>query len=196
MAKKLTAASVAKLRAGKDRREIPDAGCRCLYLLIGTSGAKSWTFRYRRPGTSVTAKLTLGTTDTTGRKPLPADQLRHGMALTLAEARTLATQAALAVANDLDPGVDRQIQKHERKVEAQTADQRTYPSFARTYITRHAKANRRDWRDVSRLLGVDPDTDELKIIPGSTAERGPQPAGASILEPEVIAGTRLPPEDG
>jgi hypothetical protein len=41
MAKTLTAIAVANARAGSKRREIPDGGCRALYLVIQPSGAKS-----------------------------------------------------------------------------------------------------------------------------------------------------------
>ena len=186
MAKTLTAPAVEKLRAGKARREIPDGGCRGLYLLIGTSGQKSWTYRFRRPSNSKSAKLTLGTVDLTGRKPLLLDKLKHGMALTLAEARTLATQAAMAVANDLDPAIERQDQKAKRKVEASTADQRTFPAMARIYIERKAKPHRRDWRDLARKLGLNPDEDGMPIIPGSIAQRWESRAAASIDKVEVV----------
>ena len=58
MAKPLTAISVAKARAGAIRREIPDPGCRGLYLVVQPSGVKSWAARYRAYRRSV--KLTLG----------------------------------------------------------------------------------------------------------------------------------------
>jgi hypothetical protein len=58
MTKPLTAVAVAKLRAGADRREIPDAGCRGLYLIVQPSGLKSWAARYRFRG--IPTKLTLG----------------------------------------------------------------------------------------------------------------------------------------
>ena len=58
MAQPLTAISVAKARAGTDRREIPDPGCRGLYLVVQPSGVKSWAARYRAYPRSV--KLTLG----------------------------------------------------------------------------------------------------------------------------------------
>ena len=38
MTKPLTAVAVAKARAGADRRELPDGGCRGLYLVVQTSG--------------------------------------------------------------------------------------------------------------------------------------------------------------
>src|SRR5262245_21153459 len=47
MAKSLTAIAVEKARAGSVRREIPDGGCRGLYLVVQPSGVKSWALRYR-----------------------------------------------------------------------------------------------------------------------------------------------------
>jgi hypothetical protein len=53
MAKALTAASVARLRGFDEGvREVPDGGCRGLYLQLYASGKKSWALRYRRPGDS------------------------------------------------------------------------------------------------------------------------------------------------
>jgi len=45
MAKQLTAVSIANARPGPQRREIPDAGCRGLYLVVQPSGRKSWAVR-------------------------------------------------------------------------------------------------------------------------------------------------------
>jgi hypothetical protein len=59
--KLLTAAAVAKLKSGPERREIADAGLPGLALVIQPSGAKSWAFRYRHGRR--TRKLTLGTAD-------------------------------------------------------------------------------------------------------------------------------------
>jgi hypothetical protein len=59
MSKTLTDAAVRKGKAAKDRREIADAACPGLYLVIQPSGAKSWALRYRRPE-GRTAKLVLG----------------------------------------------------------------------------------------------------------------------------------------
>jgi hypothetical protein len=186
MAKTLTAAAIEKLRAGKARREIPDGGCAGLYLQIGTTGAKSWTFRYRRPGSGASAKLTLGKTDLSGRKPRPVEQLAMGSMLTLAEARTLASQVVMVRENGRDPGVDRLLEKKQRKAEESTADTRTFPSFARLYVERFAKANRRDWKEVARVLGLDPD-DDLKIIPDGTADRWQSRPAAAVSKAEVVA---------
>src|SRR5260370_38235901 len=58
MAKNLTAIGVANARPGAKRREIPDGGCRSLYLIIQPSGVKSWAVRFRYRGAA--RKLTLG----------------------------------------------------------------------------------------------------------------------------------------
>ena len=50
MAKQLTAVSIANARPGLQRREIPDGGCRGLYLVVQPSGRKSRAVRYRFAG--------------------------------------------------------------------------------------------------------------------------------------------------
>ncbi len=86
MAKPLTAISVAKARADRRRREIPDPGCRGLYLIVQPSGVKSWAARYRiyrRP-----AKLTLGPV-LVGARVESAETPQVGAPLSLAAAREL-----------------------------------------------------------------------------------------------------------
>ena len=62
---KLTAASVEKFTARKTRREISDAACPGLFLVVQTSGSKSFAMRFRNQyGRHV--KLTLGKLDVTG----------------------------------------------------------------------------------------------------------------------------------
>ena len=74
----------AKPKNGKGY-ERPDGGSLGLYLNVQTSGARSWTVRYRHAGRS--RKLTLGSADL----------------ITLAEARAQATAARLQVARGIDP---------------------------------------------------------------------------------------------
>jgi hypothetical protein len=59
VAKPLTAASVARLKADAQRREVLDGACQGLYLVIQPSGVKSWAMRFRRPD-GRQGKLTLG----------------------------------------------------------------------------------------------------------------------------------------
>src|SRR6478609_2443996 len=58
MYKALTAVTIANLKPRALRYEIPDRGCRGLWLLVQPSGSKSWAVRYRFGG--LTRKYTLG----------------------------------------------------------------------------------------------------------------------------------------
>ncbi len=63
MGKKLTAAAVEKLKPDTGKRlEKPDGVVDGLFLLIQSSGAKGWAFRYRFPvgGKIMTHKITIG----------------------------------------------------------------------------------------------------------------------------------------
>ncbi len=73
MAKKLTTKFIENVKPAADRREIPDGGCRGLYLVVQPTGRTAWAVRYRFEGTP--KKLTLDS------------------GLTLAEAREAATKA-------------------------------------------------------------------------------------------------------
>src|SRR5262245_5840472 len=117
MAKSLTAVAVAKTRAGAHRREIPDGGCRGLYLVVQPSGVKSWAARYRYRGRS--SKYTLGPVliDT----PESAEPLQHGAPLSLASARELCARVWREAQAGRDPAVTRRQQRElERAAEADT----------------------------------------------------------------------------
>jgi len=85
MAKRLTDIAVRNLKPGPQRREIPDGGCRGLYVVLQPSGRKSFAVRYRFGGK--TRKLTLDAR------------------LTLAEARKQATAALHELERGNDPAV-------------------------------------------------------------------------------------------
>jgi len=93
---KLTAISVENAKPPTERRENPDSGCRGLYLVLQPSGAKSWAIRFRFDGKP--CKQTLGS--------FPA--------VSLAEARRLATAALAQVAQGVDP----RLEKRQAKAEA------------------------------------------------------------------------------
>ncbi len=99
MAKALTAAAVARFRAGKDRREISD-GTSGLRLVIFPSGAKSWAIRFRRPN-GKSAKLTLGSCDDNGSEGTQEPVI--GGHLSLAAARRLAAETRRQLALQLQP---------------------------------------------------------------------------------------------
>src|ERR1017187_10394522 len=85
----LTSTAVLKLKPTGERREIPDAGARGLYLVIQPSGSKSWAMRFRRPSGD-RAKLVLGPLDLAGKEVAGDPQI--GQPLTPAAARALAAQ--------------------------------------------------------------------------------------------------------
>src|SRR5262245_37575291 len=90
MAKALTTKAIESMKPGAARREIPDGGCRSLYCVVqATTGAKSWAIRFRHDGKP--AKHTLGS--------YPA--------VSLAEARRLATAALAQVAQGVDPRLEK-----------------------------------------------------------------------------------------
>ena len=118
MAKHLTAVAVAKARAGAQRREIPDGGCRGLHLVVQPSGAKSWALRYRSRGRTV--KFTLGPVLVgAGAESDNAPQL--DTPLSLAAARELATRTLREVQAGRDPAeAKRRRREQQRAAEADT----------------------------------------------------------------------------
>jgi Arm DNA-binding domain len=113
MAKTLTAAAVKNYRPGKVRREIADAGCVGLHLVIQPSGVKSWAVRFRRPD-GRPAKLTLGTTDAAGREAEGEPAI--GGHLTLAAARRLAAEINRQRLLGRDPAADRIAEKRRVRI--------------------------------------------------------------------------------
>jgi integrase len=124
-----TAITVASYRPAASRREIPDGGCRGLYLVIQPTGAKSWAVRYHLPGSTKTVKLTLGTVGV----------------LSLADARLKASEIQHQRATGKDPQV-KEPTTH------------TFASAARLYVEERASRRLRRWRPIAALLGLDPDS--------------------------------------
>ena len=108
--KKLTPIAVEAIKSGPQRREIPDSGCRGLYLVIQPSGRKSWAVRYRFQGTP--RKLTLDG------------------ALTLAAARRGASDAL----HLLELGHDPAVAKQSAKAGAELAAANTLRAVAESYL--------------------------------------------------------------
>ncbi len=145
--KTLTSAAVEKLRPGAVRREVRDGGAAGLYLVIQTSGAKSWALRFRKPN-GASAKLTLGPLDLS-RKEAVGDPV-IGDPLTLAAARRLAAEVGRARARGRDVASDFRADKLRRRTVA--AD--TFAAAARNFIEEHAKPKTRRWRETARLIGL------------------------------------------
>jgi integrase len=160
MAKQLTAAAVEKFTPGKARREIPDAGCPGLYLLVQPSGFKSFALRFRRPNGD-TAKFTLGpfTQHEAEGKPV------IGMPLSLAGARQLAVE----LQRERALGKDIVAAQHREKLELKAKGAKTFGQAAVDYIEQYAKRKTRRWEEQARLLGLQPD--DLLAIPKGLADR-------------------------
>jgi integrase len=121
MAKTLTPISVKNAPARAARREIPDGGCRGLYLVVQPSGIKSWAARYRYRGKS--GKHTLGPALIDTRES--GEPLQHGAQhdatpLSLAEARELCARVLREVQAGRAPVAERRRRKQQHKAEANT----------------------------------------------------------------------------
>jgi integrase len=169
LAKVLTAVSVKNAKPGKIRTEIPDPGCRGLYLVVQPAGGKSWAFRYRFAGKP--KKLTIGPVYLGDDEP---EQAVLDQANTLAGARKLATDAAQQVAKGIDPA---RVKLREREVARQRAekaelrDRDTVESVARLFIDKYARRHTREssWVQTARLIGLKPDPDDAKKLVRTTS---------------------------
>ena len=172
MTRPLTAAAVAKYRPSTKRRRIRDAGARSLFLVIETSGHKSWQMRFRRPD-GRPAKITLGPLDMSGRELEGVPEI--GMPLTLAGARAVAAEIHRQRAQGKDVVANNKVRKHRQSAEAEKKNGNTFAVAARDYIVHYRlKKNGqrpRRWREIARLLGLDYAASE-------------EPKG----EPEIIKG--------
>src|SRR5262249_22252519 len=120
MTKALTSKAIENVKAGAARREIADGGCRGLYLIVQPSGLKSWACRYRVNGTRKSTKLTIG--------GFPA--------VSLAEARQLATAALVEVEHGNDPAAAKREAKKDHSTD-------TVEKLAALFIEQHAKRKTR-----------------------------------------------------
>jgi integrase len=111
---KFTTKFVENVKPGPGRREIPDPGCSNLYLLVQSSGHRSWAVRYRFGGKSI--KLTLG----------------QWPALTLLDAR----KAAIDAQRELGKGHDPAKAKADSKIKADAAKADTLTSVCEMYLGR------------------------------------------------------------
>jgi integrase len=137
MAKALTTKSIENMKPAAIRREIPDGGCRGLYLIVQPTGRKAWAVRYRFRGE--TRKLTL-------------DNISS-----LAEARKAATTALRELEHGKDPaGLKFDAEAQAKKAAAERARD-TVGNLAAVFIERHAKKKTRlnSWRQTSYIFKND-----------------------------------------
>ncbi len=123
MAKALTTRAVDALKPDPSKRiEVPDPALSGLYLVVQTSGAKSWALRYRFGGKP--AKLTLG------RWPI----------MGVADARAAATEALEQVHHGQNPAAAKKAAKATATADA---DRDKVSSVIDLFMKRHASRNRR-----------------------------------------------------
>src|SRR5262249_33448746 len=164
MAKRLTPLSVRKLRAGKARREIPDATMPGLHLVIQPTGRRVWALRLRRPD-GRSAKITLGPVDTTNREVEGTPVV--GQLLTLAGARQLAAAVHGERAMGRDVAAEAVAAKRRARGERAAAAAGSFGRAAIDYVA-FTKKNLRRWQRSARMLGVD---EQLELLRGGLAER-------------------------
>jgi integrase len=109
---RLTTIAVEKAKPAARRREIPDSGCRGLYLIVQPSGARSWALRFRFDGKP--CKHTLG----------------GWPAVSLADARRLAAAAMAQVAQGIDP----RVEKRQAKADAAARGRDTVDQLAGQFL--------------------------------------------------------------
>ena len=178
MANQLTAAAVAKLKPGKERRQVLDGGVPGLYLQIQASGHKSWIMRFRKPS-GVQAKITLGRADVSSSREPPGEPKIGGL-LTLAAARQLAAEVNRRRAQGRDVVADSKHAKTARK----TADANTFARSAADFVEQHAERHTRTWKEKARLLGFRADG---AVIPKGLADRWRDRAVADVTADDVHA---------
>ncbi len=118
MARQLTAAAVAKLKPGRERRQVLDGGVPGLYLQVQPSGHKSWIMRFRKPSGAQT-KMTLGRADVSSSREPPGEPKIGGL-LTLAAARQLAAEVNRRRAQGRDVVADSKHAKTARRPPTRT----------------------------------------------------------------------------
>ena len=152
MPKKLTAISVQSVTPGNERKEIADAGCSGLYLVVQPSGARSWALRYRyldKP-----RKLTLGPVLTVANGEAEPGNVEIGTPLTLAAARKLAHDELHKLKLGRDPAADKKSGIATSKSEAVRRAANSVETLAALFIKQHvAEKNRPSTRgQVVRIL--------------------------------------------
>lgn len=136
MNKPLTDLLIKNRKPGAAREEVPDGKVSGLYLVVQTTGAKSWAVRYRFGGAP--KKLTVG--------PYPA--------IDLATARKKAQEALGEVARGIDPAAQKQAVKVAAR-QAKRAQLDLVEKVVADFVERYAKPKTRDWRETQRLLHKD-----------------------------------------
>jgi len=167
-AHQLTEAAVEKAKPADYRREIPDGGG--LYLVVHSSGAKSWAVRYRRDGRP--RKLTLA-----GTYP----------AIGLKAARALARKALEQVAHGTDPAATK-IRARHLAGDRGTDFPAVVSEFLDRFLTRKKQRPRpRTLQQLAWVLGVEHDGVAWTPRKGGLADRWRHKKIAEITKGDILA---------
>jgi integrase len=152
-----TAVAVANAKPARDeagalmRTELPDRGCKGLYLVIQPGGAKSWAVRYRFKGKP--RKLTLGPALVLERgEAEPGDDPAIDGSLTLAAARILASDALRKVGQGIDPAERKQQEKADSETVRAKLAEDTVENLKAQFIERYAKRQNRSWKQTEWIF--------------------------------------------
>jgi integrase len=131
---KLTTKFIENAKPAADRREIPDSGCRGLYLIVQPTGRKAWAVRYRFKGKPKKFTLDAG--------------------LSLAEARKAATTALHEVERGNDPATLKVEAKQKAEKAAADRERDTVDHLAGLFIEQHAKRKTRErsWKQTEHVF--------------------------------------------
>ena len=198
----LTVAAIEKYKPGKVRREIRDAGAIGHYLVIETSGAKSFAMRFRRPS-GKSARLVLGPVEFSTKEPEDKPILEtRGTLLTLAASRALVAEVHRQRALGRDVIDDLKAAKGRRRGAA-GASVDDFAAALRDYVDKHGRENVKAWRKLARHLGLAYPVDggPPTLVPGGLAERwsgrpvrslGSRTSVPSSMRPAIAACRGLP----
>ena len=172
--RRLTQLSIENMRPDPTRRvEVPDGNG--LYLVVQPSGARSWAYRYRRPGGGKPAKLTLGTFRTLRQdESEPAARPTIGEPLTLKQARWLAGQVGHGVAVGEDPAAERKRAKTEDR---EAGDRDHVDVVARRFLERCARLSTRPstFAQTLNVLGFVETSEQLELRSHDARREHPRP---------------------
>jgi integrase len=184
MSKILTAKAVEQIKPGKSRREISDGQATGLYLHVQSSGSKSWVMLLARPNGQL-GKLRLGPVDLSGRKA-SSQTPEIGMALTLADARALATELKRQRDAGKDFVAEHKAVKQQRRHKVEELGFNNFAAVAQQFIDEHARPETRRWRETARYFGLDyTDEDQPIRTKGGLADRWSDKEITSITSDDV-----------
>jgi hypothetical protein len=146
----LTDAAIKRYRPAQQRRRIRDLKSTSLFLIVESSGAKSFEMRFRRPD-GRPAKIRLGKYSEHEIKDNPVLGQRL---LTLAAARQLANEVHRRRALGEDVIGEHKAQKRRQQLEFRERESSTFGAALRDFVREYAQRKTRRWRDSARLLGL------------------------------------------